>query len=48
MRSGVYALPPVKFKILEKFSEHFAGTLIYRLQRGTMRAHSYIDVGRSR
>ena len=48
MRSVVYALPHVKFKILEKFSEHFVGALIYRLQGGTMRAHSYIDVGRNR
>ena len=47
-RNVVYAMPHVEFKIPGKFSQNFVGPLIYRLQGGTMRVHSYIDVGCSR
>ena len=47
-RNVVYAMSQINFEIFGKFSEYFVGTLIYRLQGGTIRVNSYIDVGCSR
>ena len=47
-KSIIYAMSQIELKILGKFSKHSVGSLIYRLQKGTIGVSLYIDVDCSR